>query len=696
MNQKKIWIVVILLSLGVTGGITMWATRKTKNMLYEINQAQDVVKLFPTSPKELEDGMYHYMQQAEEALAKIIEVSADKRTFINTAAAIDALDGLSNFTVFGSVVQAIELTHPDADMRKAAHDAIIKMQEFGVDHMANNVELYQAFKAYAQGNALKEQLNEEQKYFVQKTMDDFKRSGLDLSADKLEAVKKLKKALATLELNFGTNIAQDNRTITVDADGLKGLDADFIATLKKSSDGKYILGIDYPTYFNVMENCSVGQTRKSLMHAMDNRAYPANESILKEMITKRDELAKLLGYASYAHLDLSNQMVQTPERAEQFVRDLLAKAQIKEQQEFNVLKADLPESVKLVDGKLQPWDDMYVRNQYKKKHYQLDEDEIAQYFPMEHAVQGLLDIYQKFFSLRFEIVPVTGAWHEDVSMIKVFDANNQLLGYFLLDLYPRDNKYTHACHTTLVPSTYIDGKINPAASLVIANFPKSTATKPSLLKRKDVSTFFHEFGHALHALLGRTQLASFAGTRVKTDFVELPSQMLEEWLWDTAILKSVSSHYQTNQPLSDELIAKMLALKNFSSGCFVQRQLYLTTLSLDLFKEGAQKDPAALSERLQKVIKKNSMYDPAGHMYASFGHLTEYAAKYYGYMWSKVFALDIFDEIKKQGLLNPVVGQKYVATVIGKGGSKDPNQLLQDFLGREPNQKAFLKDLGLV
>jgi thimet oligopeptidase len=216
-----------------------------------------------------------------------------------------------------------------------------------------------------------------------------------------------------------------------------------------------------------------------------------------------------------------------------------------------------------------------------------------------------------------------------------------------------------------------------------------------LLKRSDVSTFFHEFGHALHGLLGRTAIASMSGTSVKRDFVELPSQMLEEWLNDKEILQHISEHYVTGTSLPDELIETILTIKNINSGMFIQRQVYLSLLSLAYFDAGQHKDVEAVMKALYKKMRRYTWYDESDHQFASFGHLTGYAAKYYGYMWSRVFALDLFDTIKQHGLLDPEIGQRYVSTVLSKGGSKDPNELLQDFLGRAPNQEAFIRDLGL-
>lgn len=694
--------VKLLLIFAVTIVISMSAAicskrKKAKEIgMYNIYSTSDVISLFPKTSQEIEQLAQTALEKAQAKVDAIIAIPDEDRTYANTAQAFDELCVLSHLSIAGNTIQTLELVSPDDEIRKTAHDAVLKMQDFSVDAISNNKALYRAFKAYAQDNAPHELLNPEQKYYLEKTVEDFMRGGLDLPDEQLEQVRQLKKELAALELNFSANVAQDNRTILFDAQDLQGLEADFVTSLKRASDGSVIVGTDYPTYFTIMENCTVMKTRKRLSEMFANRAFPANEQLLKDIIEKRDQLAKLLGYQSYADLDLSDQMVESVERAERFVTDLSQKALIKEKREFEELIKDLPESVHLTDaGKMQPYDVMFAKNSYKKKYYNIDETLIAEYFPMEKTVKGLLDIYQQFFSLRFKEIPVSGAWHADVQLIEVYDRKSNILGYLLLDLYPRANKYSHACQITIIPSTYIAGKPNIAVSLVIANFPKSTVTKPSLLKRKDVTTFFHEFGHALHALLGRTKVASFAGTHVKRDFVEMPSQMLEEWMCDKEILKNVSSHYQTGEPLPDALIDNILKVKNFSSGAFVQTQLFYSRLSLDYFKAGADKNMAALYAQLYQAMRPYTEFSADDHMYASFGHLTGYGAKYYGYMWSKVFALDLFEEIKKHGLLDPEVGSKYAMVVIGKGGSKDPNVLLKNFLGREPNQDAFLRDLGL-
>lgn len=665
-------------------------------MNLHIKSAEEVRTLFPQTPQEIEARAHCSIEITKKLLNILVAHKPEERNFENTILAFDRISALSDLPVMASILEIIEYVHPNEKMRHAAHEQQIKIKEFFVDAILNNRDLYRAFKEYIEQK--REFLRPDQEYYIQETMAEFKRAGLDLPDDELEQVKKVQKLLAALTTEFEANVAADNRTIQVQVDELLGLDNDFIATLKHTPEDLFLLGVDYPTYFNVMENCTVSDTRKKLYEAFQNRGYPTNDDVLKNIIARRDELAKLLHFVDYATLDVDAEMAKTPGRVVKFLQELYAKTSVKADREYTSWKKSLPLSVSLTkEAKFNPWDMAFVKNQYKKEHLQIDERQLSEYFPMEHAIKGLLEIYEQFLSVRFEQLPAHGFWHEDVQLVATYSKqNNQLLGYLLLDLYPRPYKYSHACHATIIPAVkFEDDTLWPQVSIVIANFPKSTATKPSLLKRDDVSTFFHEFGHAMHALFGRTYLASQAGTNVKRDFVEMPSQMLEEWLWNNDILKMVSKHYKTGEQLPDTLIEKIKLLKHFDSGDWAQRQVYLSFMALELFLLGAQKNPYEIQKRLYTELRPHVAFYPEDHMYASFGHLTGYAARYYGYLWSKVYALDLFAYIKEHGLLNPEIGQRYIDEVIGKGGSCDPNQLLKNFLGREPNDEAFSIDLGL-
>lgn len=683
---------VIGIGLLVAVQWTYGMTRSLKD--YCINKV-DIQHLFAVSAHAIPTLIDTYIENARAALHLIIEMPKDKRTVANTLQAYDELMALSDLSIFFSILYVLEAMSPDEAIRDAAHVGIVRINAFWVDEMSNNKMLYAALKNYAKHN--KQSLNSEQYYFLQEIVAEFKRAGLDLPDALLQEIKTIKKELAAHEIDFERAITHDKHAIKVPLAALAGLNADTIDSFSRGEDGLYCVGVDYPTYNAVMEHCVVEDTRKALYKAFSNRAYPENHARLQTIIQKRAQLASLLGYKSYAHLDLADQMVQSPERAHDFLRALMNRAAVKEVQEIELLKKHLPQSVTLENGKIKPWDIRHMQTHYKQEQCNLDERVIAEYFPMDATIEGLLAVYRSFLAIEFEEQPITGLWHDEVRLIVVYNQEKtEVLGYLLLDLFPRPNKYSHAAHMSILHAYYdSSNKRKSAVSVVVANFPRGSSSKPSLLMRADVRTFFHEFGHALHSILGATSIVSFAGTQVKRDFVELPSQMLEEWLWDSAIIKQVSSHYITQEKIPDELIATMIALKHFDTGIWVQTQAWYACMSLDYFDTHATKDPYITMKALHEKHRSHFTFDADNHMYASFGHLMGYKAKYYGYLWSKVFALDMFAEIKKQGLLNPLVGKKYIREVIGKGGCQDPNQLLINFLGREPQQQAFFDDLGI-
>lgn len=664
-----------------------------------IRTVDDVKNLFNYTPESIAEYTQKILAETEKALQEIVDIPADKRTWENTAKVLDTIVGHSHLSAAVRVFYALHNVHPEQEVRDAAQNAVQAIEHFMIDHISNNKALYESFKNYAENKAPYENLSDDARYFIKETLDDFIRSGLALEDDQRALLSEKKKELANLTMEFDRAIADDQTKIRCTKEELDGVDEAFLAQLPQE-DGLYVLGMDYPTYFNVMEYCRSESTRKAMSRAFGNRAYPQNESILKKIIALRDEIATMVGFESFADYDLADQMVGSSTKAEAFVDELLGKAQEKITQECELLKNNLPAGVTLnEDGLIKPWDLAFIISEYKKNHYALDERVVAEYFPMESTIDALLNIYRQFLSIDFVIEPIQGLWHPDVQLISVYtQEKTKLLGYLLLDMYPRPNKFSHAAHLGVVPALQgADGqKMSIGVGLVMANFPPSTPQAPSLLKRSDVQTFFHEFGHALHYMLGATKIASYAGTNVKRDFVELPSQMLEEWLYDSMILKMVSKHYQTQEPLPDQLIESIIKLKQLATGLlFVQRQSIFSKMALAYFAPGADKDPHYLWSSICKQYMKGIAFDPESHFYCSFGHLTGYGAKYYGYLWSKVFALDLFDTIKQHGLLNSVIGKRYVDCILAYGGSKDPNELLRMFLGREPNNKAFLRDLGL-
>lgn len=665
------------------------------NNNYIISDQKEITKLFPTSVAQLNTMVEQAKKCALEHINAILQIPSNERTFDNTIRALDIVTGF-NFMVPHSTVVTIAMVSKDKDLREAAQKAEVDLGAFSIDNFGQNKQLYLALKEYADGNGKQEKLTTEQRYFLNELMDDYKRAGLELPDETRVKVKKILQELTELTTQFSNNISNGRKTLTVSKEELLGMDEDFINALEKTNDGLYIISTDYPTYLPIMEHCNVEKTRKNSWLAFNNRAYPENIQLLKKISALRHEFAVLLGYQSYTDVTLADQMAKSPANVRKFITSIIDRAKIKEKKEFDELKTDLPESVTLVNEKLKPWDFSFAKASFKKKHYQYDDREIAEYFPMEHTVEGLLRIYEQFFSIKLKKSSTNDLWQSDLTMIEVYDAHNdELIGYLVLDLYPRENKYSHACQITIVPAVTQATQKIPGVAVVLANLTKSTATKPSLLKPNEMRTFFHEFGHALHALFGTTDLASHSGTNVKRDFVEMPSQMLEEWLYDKQTLISLSKHYLTGQPIPDNLLNNIFALKNFSTGYWSLLQAVYSLLSLNYFDTPKNNNVSDMFAQLNREFLPNILFDEENHMPANFDHLMSYGARYYGYLWSKVFALDLFKTIQKVGLLNPVIGTKYAQKVLTPGGSKDPNEMLKDFLGRAPNSDAFFADLGL-
>lgn len=655
-----------------------------------------VQELFPKTAPELASRADTAIADARTAVAELLETPDARRSFETVFGALDRLG--AQLSSVSSVIHAVQMVHPDEMMRAMAAEKIIEIRQMTIDELVHNEAIYTACKELVSRDRFLDFLTPEQRLFVEETMRDFRRSGFDLSHEQRMQLAEKEKALSAINLDFETTINTDRREVFVDESALKGLDPAFIAALPTAADGTKILTTDYPIVSAVMESCAVGATREALSRAFASVAYPKNSENLAQMIRLRDEHARILGYASAAEYDCETAMVKRPERAHQFLDDLLVKVRPKLDAELAVLCADLPEGVARDEkGRVYPWDWGYIKAQYKLKHHALDEQVVAEYFPAEQTLHGLLAIYEKFFDCTFIQIPVPRAtfWDDSVRLIEARRTTGELLGHLLLDLYPRPAKYTHACQMTLIPALVDDAGLHPAIALVVANFPAETSGRPALLKHRDVTTFFHEFGHAVHALFGATRIAGFSGTRVKTDFVELPSQMLEEWMYDPAMLKMVSCHYRTGEPLSDSTIEQIRAARLVDQGDWIVRQVSYALLSLGVYAEGAQKDIDALKRTIRDRCRFY-IVPVEEHGECSFGHLTGYGALYYSYLWSKVFALDLFAQIEREGLINPVAGMRYAEAILVPGGSRDPENMLREYLGRDPQSDAFFSALGIT
>lgn len=701
--MKKITLLAIILLCAATFFIkserNSMLLRDKHGHIY-LKTLDDVYGVYPQTINEVQQRIEEAKREIKKRVAEIISVPTEKQNKENILFAFDRITSFGEEKQNAGIIDMLELVHgvhPDSEVVKAAQEGDVAMRKFMFEEVSANKALYQTLKTYAQGNAKKDALTVEEQYLLDETLAYFKLMGLDLPEEERKKVVELKKKEQELSVLFQSNIAQDTSTITATKEELDGVDSEFLEGLEKDKEGKYVLRMDYPTAGMIGSYCNVHATRRRYAKAFSNRAYPKNIKVLNELVVVRDELAKSLGFKSFAALNLSDQMVKNPERVQTFYGTMKERLLKKAEQEFKEFVQDLPQGVTLTDdGKIKKGDGGYIETYFKKKYYNVDERKIAEYFPMEKTVQGLLTIYEKFFNIKIEEIKNPKAWHKEVRLLKVSDDKGNVRGYIFLDMFPRPKKYSHAaCFPYVKSITLNDGTIYPALSSVVCNFTKPTATKPSLLKFGEVQTFFHEFGHAIHGMLSAPKLATHSGTMVKMDFVELPSQLLENWMEDRNILKNLSSHYLTGEQLPDELLDAKLKELKFGLGMVYSRQMLLGDFSLELSGPGADKDVHALVKRLGDIYSPFGEYDPDGHWYCSFGHLGQYKARYYGYLWSRVFADDVFAQIEKEGLLNPKAGKRYLDEILGRGGSKDPNEMLRDYLGREPNTEAFFKKIGL-
>ncbi|GET89519.1 metallo-peptidase, clan MA(E), Family M3 [Leishmania tarentolae] len=676
-----------------------------------ISKVEKCAALFPKTVAACEEMFKAAKHRAEESLGRIYSIAAADRTFQNTAKPIDIAS--TELSVSAGLLHVIASVSQSKEVRDEATKLFMELNTFSIDNFESNRKLYSALKevraaptyeaVYVSGKAPREYT-----YWMEEQLADYRRKGMDLPEEEFQKVVQLQKDLASLCTVFQQNISEDKTEVHLTADALRGVPESVLSSLKCTEAGEYTLKMDYPTYFAVMKNCEVASTRQAMLNAFINRAYPVNDKVLKGIIEKRHQLAVILGYPSFAHLFISDKMAKTPETAQAFVDDLIPKLQKKWATEVELLKNHLHPSCSLSPtGEIQPYDIPFMINQIKQTLLNVSETEIQEYFPMDVTVKALFDIYQSFFDLTFlQVDNGSELWHNDVKTLEVKDNKSGcVLGYIILDLFPREGKYSHACCHSVVPPVLLneDGNdFSPALAVVIANFPEATAERPALFLHDDAKTFFHEFGHAIHSLMGRTRMASFAGTNVKRDFVELPSQMLEEWLWEPEILHKITSHYKTKEQLPRALIDAKVASKNAFSGQDTLRQMIFATYSLQIFglpfsaKPSDGLDAAQLFYDVQRHVMPGVNYEQDTHFESSFSHLMGYGAGYYGYMWSKVFALELFEYIRShEGLLDPQMGRRYVDCIIGVGGSQDPNDMLVKFLGREPNNEAFLRNIGI-
>lgn len=586
----------------------------------------------------------------------------------------------------GDFPALMAVAHPDDQVREKA-----KLCEPKIDKLETSIwldaKLARVMKRYA---TKKEPITGVRARLLEHTLRDFRRNGLDLDAQSQARVREINEELTKLGLDFDTNLAESHLSLAVSPEQLDGLPKEWLLSHPPNKEGLVEITTDYPDYFPVLQYAKDRHVALELYKKFENRAADKNIAVLDKILTLRAEKAKLLGYATWADYVLEPRMAKDAKTVSIFLESLkkhLAKKADAELAEFKAAHVKLGGKA---SDPIPPSDRLYLEDQVRKAKYGLDSKEVSKYFEVRRVKDGLLAITSKLFDIRFRPAPNTPTWHQDVEAMEVTDASgDKVLGRFYFDLYPRESKYKHAAVFSIRDTVKSpDGtRLMPIAAIE-CNFPKPGGAAPALMSHADAVTFFHEFGHVIHHLLSESELSSFAGTSVARDFVESPSQMLEEWAWQKDTLALFARHHDTNAPLPANLHAAMLRSRGFGRALATQRQLYLAAL------DQAYHTRALPLDTTKVLAEINDAYTPfkyveGTHFQASFGHLIGYDAGYYGYQWALSIAQDLFTRFKKEGLLNPKTAADYRKFVLAPGDSEDADKLVARFLGRPPSDAAY-------
>jgi thimet oligopeptidase len=622
-------------------------------------------------------------------------IDSTRRTFENTMLVID--DIFNVLQKQQSVYELLVNTHADKKIRDLTGQ---KLEHFTslIDQLYLNEQLYRSVREYS-ASAEAKALTGERKFFLDKITRDFLRNGMKLPLADREQLKKLNQELNELGVSFAKNISTNKDKVIVMSSETAGLTEEFLKPFRKGAD-TVMFDLSSPTYTTVMSQCKNTETRRKMYMAKMNVGGAANEEILSKILAKRTEKAKLLGYKTYAEFATGDIMSGNPARVWEFEKTLAEDLLPKAEADLNKLLAlKAAETGNKEVTIIFPYEAMYYQTRLLEKDFNVDPEKVKEYFPMQACIDGIFSVYQKIYDLRFVKDERANTWHKEVLAYSVYDnKKNERIGYFYLDLYPRADKYNHfGCFGLTGSKTFANGNRQLRTAALVCNFPVATPDKPSLLPHTMVTTFFHEFGHLMHVILSETELAAFAGTNVAIDFVEAPSQIMENWAWDEKVLALFAKHYKTGAPIPADLITRMISARTANSGLNTLQQVYYGTLDFQLNDNPEPLDAAGIYKLNAELQNRITLYPwvEGTHFAGGFGHLNGYGSKYYGYLWSLVYACDMYSAFAGKGALSPEMGQRYRREVLSKGGSNDALQLVSNFLGREPDNKAFLRYLGL-
>lgn len=602
----------------------------------------------------------------------------------------------------------------NSEALRAAHDACLPLLSEFQTYVGQHEGLYQAYRELAESDDFP-LLSGAQRKEIQNTLRDFRLSGIGLPAEAQQRYGEIQARLSELASRFSNNVldaTQGWSKLVTDEAELAGLPQSAQAAARQLAELKgkegWLFTLDIPSYLPVMMYADNRALRAELYEAFTTRASDQgpnagkwdNSAIMTELLALRRELAQLLGFANYAELSLATKMADKPEQVVNFLTDLAAKSLPQGKAELEEIRAFAAEQHG--QNELAAWDLAYYAEKLKQHKFSISDEQLRPYFPASKVVKGLFEVVKRVFGMKVRERLGIDTWHPDVRFYDIFDAEDELRGSFYLDLYAREHKQGGAWMDVCLGRRYRqDGSLQRPVAYLTCNFNGPVDGKPALFTHNEVVTLFHEFGHGIHHMLTRIDVAGVAGINgVAWDAVELPSQFLENWCWESEALAFISGHHETGEPLPADLLEKMLTARNFQAAMQMLRQLEFALFDFRLHQEfdpaSADQIPALLDEvRSQVAVMTPPAFNRFQH---SFSHIFAggYAAGYYSYKWAEVLSADAFSRFEEEGIFNPATGQSFLKNILEKGGSKEPMELFRAFRGREPQVDALLRHSGIA
>ncbi|WP_421200490.1 oligopeptidase A [Aeromonas enteropelogenes] len=602
----------------------------------------------------------------------------------------------------------------NSEALRAAHDACLPLLSEFQTYVGQHEGLYQAYRELAESDDFP-RLDDAQRKEIQNTLRDFRLSGIGLPAEAQQRYGEIQARLSELASRFSNNVldaTQGWHKLVADEAELAGLPESVLAAARQMAELKgkqgWLFTLDIPSYLPVMMYADNRELRAEMYEAFTTRASDQgpnagkwdNSAIMTELLALRRELAQLLGFANYAELSLATKMADKTEQVVNFLTDLAQRSLPQGKAELEEIRAFAAEQHG--QSELAAWDLAYYAEKLKQHKFSISDEQLRPYFPASKVVKGLFEVVKRVFGMKVRERLGIDTWHPDVRFYDIFDADDELRGSFYLDLYAREHKQGGAWMDVCLGRRYRrDGSLQKPVAYLTCNFNGPVDGKPALFTHNEVVTLFHEFGHGIHHMLTRVDVAGVAGINgVAWDAVELPSQFLENWCWESEALAFISGHYETGEPLPADLLEKMMAARNFQAAMQMLRQLEFALFDFRLHQEFDPAKPDQIPALLDEVRSQVAVMTPPAfnRFQHSFSHIFAggYAAGYYSYKWAEVLSADAFSRFEEEGIFNPVTGQSFLRHILEKGGSKEPMELFKAFRGREPRVDALLRHSGIA